>query len=136
MIEAMKSPIFVLILIVNLLTCPLSCIASKSQSAFSVGDACACCDCCSNCEEVPASDDSQPHDEDSSGKSCICKGAVVSNPVELPDLEHAVSWALPIQLVIPVSSHSTAFLGNHLFEHSEQILSGRDAHIAHQSLQI
>lgn len=132
----MKSPCFVLLLIVNLLTCPLSCIASASQSAFGIEDACACCDCCSPCVEVPASNDTMPHDQDCSCKSCICEGAVVSNPVELPDSEHALSWNLPIQFATPVPLHSTGFLGNHWSEHSGQILSGRDACIAQQSWQI
>jgi hypothetical protein len=132
----MKQPLLVLLLIVNLLTCPLTCIASESQSAFGVGDACGCCDCCSPCEEVPAFDDTKPHDQDCSCKSCICEGAVVSNPVELPDSEHAGSWVLPIQLATQVPLHSTGLFGNHWSEHSGTILSGRDARIAHQSWQI
>lgn len=54
-------------------------------------------------------------------------------PVELADSEHAVCWVVPMELAILVTLHLTGVLGNQLSERTGQILSGRDARIAHQS---
>ena len=135
-LEEMKSPLFVLILIVNLLTCPLRCLACESHSSSSDEIACASCECCSHCEDLPNSDDTEPHDPDCGCKSCICEGAVVVNPVELPDSGDSIGWFLTVHLEMPVPSPSTGFFSNHWSEHSGCILSGRDARIAYQSWQI
>ncbi len=132
----MKTPLFVLILIVNLLTCPLRCLACESHSSSSVESACASCECCLHCEDLPVSDDTEPHDKDCGCKSCICEGAVVANPVELLESGHANGGFLAIHLAMPVPSRSAGFIDNQWSEHSGHSLSGRDARIARQSWQI
>ena len=132
----MKSPILVVLLIVNLLTCPLRCLACESQSASSVESACATCACCSECDPVTVPDAPVPHDDNCGCTSCICEGAVVVNPVELPELGPTLHWLLPLCLDGLYPSIGSEFLERHAFRHSGLIFSGRDARISHQSWQI
>lgn len=132
----MKSPIFALLLIVNLLTCPLRCMACESHAAAGVEDKCATCDCCSDSEEPAAPQDTEPHDQDCGCKSCVCEGAVVASAVELPLADMAFCWILPIHLELPSQECSLVLGDISAFSSFGLIYSGRGARIAHQSWQI
>ncbi len=142
----MKSPVFVILLILNLLTCPLRCLACEASATVGVENTCAPCKCCSHCcdEDSPAPTESQdpvPHDpeprEDDCGcKDCICEGAVVEDALEFPEPSPALVWLWPIA----IDGTSPAVVGLKLtltaLRDSVPILTGRGARIAHQSWQI
>ncbi len=136
-LRRMKNPLFVALLIVNLLTCPLRCLACEMQATSSAVSSCATCECCKHNEEAPVSSPAPLPENDECGcKSCICDGAVVESPAELPDPGPALIWMLPLYLEshLPIGVSEIADTAE--AKHVGQILSGRGARIAYQSWQI
>lgn len=131
----MKSPLFVALLIVNLLTCPIRCLACESHATSSAVSSCATCECCKHCEQAPVSSPS-PESDECGCKSCICDGAVVESPAELPDPGPALIWMLPLYLESNRHLGVTEIADPADAKHAGQILSGRGARIAYQSWQI
>lgn len=136
MLTGMKSVPVVLLLIVNLLTCPLRCLALESHVAASVESSCATCSCCLTCDEVRISDNSVPLDDDFDCKSCVCEGAVTEHSVELPESEPQLSWLLPLDIEFIQSAALAELVKSNALTWSAHSFSGRDARIAHQSWQI
>lgn len=134
----MKNPVLVAILIVNLLTCPLRCFACETQVTSSDISCCATFDCCEQCEEESEAEDpaQSPRDKECDCNDCICNGAIVENPAELPDPDPALIWMLPLYLESPLNFAVGEIVDPAEVTHSGQILSGRGARIAYQSLQI
>jgi hypothetical protein len=132
----MKSPLLVLVFIVNLLTCPLRCMACESHTSAATESVCATCDCCSHCEEPSAPVDSVPHEQGCDCTNCVCEGAVVASPVELPLLNLRFCWLLSLN-VGTASRNSLPFFTDGFGAGTFGLIySGRDALIAHQSWQI
>ncbi len=133
---SMNSLFFVLLLIVNQLTCPLRCLAYESHAASSGESSRATCDCCAHSEQAPESDTSEPHEEGCSCRSCICDGAVFEHAVELSDPGPTLSWLLPLHLKLSQAAALAETAPSSAFMLGGRIHSGRDARIAHQSWQI
>lgn len=83
--------------------------------------------------EIPAAP--EPHDDDCGCKNCICEGAIVASPVELPQFFDVICWfhRIEIDLRSPVSSF---FADGHSRIVVKQAFTGSDARIALQSWQI
>lgn len=130
-LTCMSNPLFVALLIVNLLTCPLRCLACETHAPLSAVSDCATCECC---EEVPNSSPApSPESDECRYKSCICDGAVVESPKELPDPGPALIWMLPLYLESRQHFGVTEIAALAEATHVGQILSGRTARIAYQS---
>ncbi len=132
----MRPSLLALVLIVNLLTCPLRCMSCESHASISVESECASCDCCSLSDNVPGSNDSDPQNQDCGCSCCVCEGAVVSSPVELPEVIAVVCWLLPLQLNLSVQDGLLVFVEANSSGPFGHTFSGRGARIAHQSWQI
>ena len=134
-LNAMRSPLVALLLIVNLLTCPLNCLGCQQLPASSVESACATCECCFDCVETEVPAAPEPHDRDCECKNCICEGAIVASPVELPQSSDGICWfhRIHIELRSPVSSF---FADGHSRIVVKHAFTGSDARIALQSWQI
>jgi hypothetical protein len=136
-LKRMKNPLFVALLIVNLLTCPLRCLACETYATSSAVSCCATCECCEHCDESSSSTPAPPLKSDECGcKSCICEGAVVASRAELPDPGPPLIWMLPIYLKIHLHFGVSEIADPTDAMHAGQILSGRGARLAYQSWQI
>jgi len=129
----MKSPLLALLLIVNLLTCPVRCLSCEAKVA--TGEACAqvACSCCPHDTESPVSDDvPEPCGDDCGCQNCICEGAVVETAAQLLDsMEHFIAW---VRLPASCSGADvTSFYTRRFVVLPGQFLSGRAARIAYQS---
>ncbi|HBJ34241.1 MAG TPA: hypothetical protein DDZ51_05635 [Planctomycetaceae bacterium] len=120
-------------MIVNLLTCPVSCFSSATNAVVGEDSAAAASVCCSRCDEVPVSETPEPCENDCNCQNCVCEGAVIEAAVELPDPGFLVSWLQPILF----ATHSVAgrcdFSTRRSFAPAGQLLCGRDRCVAHQS---
>ncbi len=135
----MRSPIFVLLLIVNLLACPLRCVSCETGAAIDGNCAATQCLCCASSDgnsasdSLPTSESPEPCGDDCNCQNCICEGALVEGDVELPNATDEVSlwthWLADGRtdsavLQIPLTrSHAPA----------GQFVCGRDVRVAHQS---
>lgn len=130
----MKSPILILLLIVNLLACPVRCLSCETTAAVGTECAPAACSCCSHAEEAPVSESPEPCGDDRNCQNCICEGAINDARVELSDVQILVSWELPTQhlMAAAVASHSN-FSPRREFAPKGHFLHGRDRCIAQQS---
>lgn len=130
----MRSHLFSLLLIVNLLMCPLRCLSCEANLVTSENGAPGACSCCSLGDDAPTPEAPEPCRDDCNCQSCICEGAVVEADVELPDsVSHSGQWVRP---------HLTANLTAALLNKASlrrsrapvgQFLCGRDVRAAHQS---
>ncbi len=137
-LRRMKHPLFVALLIVNLLTCPLRCLAFETRATSSAVSTCANFDCCQQCEKVPNTDDPapSPQDKECGCNSCICDGAVVESQAELPDPGPALMWMLPLDLESPLQFAVRQTACSAKARHVVPFYSGRGARVAYQSWQI
>ncbi|MCM2369179.1 hypothetical protein [Aporhodopirellula aestuarii] len=129
----MKSPLLALLLIVNLLACPVRCLSCQTNATAGEESAPVACACCSHCEEVPASDLPEPCGEECNCQDCICEGAVVETDIELPESDLVVEWVLPTLVDHDVSARYVDFASLRSSRSDGQRVSGRDVRIAHQS---
>ena len=135
-LEHMHSPLLTLLLIVNLLACPVRCLSCETNSGVVVECAPAACTCCQHSEEAPVSETPEPCGDDCSCQSCICEGAVIKPALDLSDVVCSTSWSAPTCLVIyPVADRCSLF-SQRSFVSDWQLLCGRDRCVAHQSWQI
>ncbi len=129
----MKFPFLALLLIVNLLTCPVRCLSCEAK--VTTGEECAPadCSCCSHDTEAPVSQVPEPCGDDCGCQNCICEGAVVEAAVQLPDLiEHFVAWVQPQTLTGHFGIDSSSFIKRRSVVLPGQCFCGRDARIAYQ----
>lgn len=92
----MISRLFTLLLIANILACPMRCLAFTTNGVTG-GDVppVSCC-CCSHDDPAPRSDSPEPSDDDCNCQNCICEGALVKADVDLPEsIEYAGQWSRP-----------------------------------------
>ena len=135
-LEQMHSPLLTLLLIVNLLACPVRCLSCDTNADVVVECAPAACACCPHSEEAPASEAPEPCGDDCSCQSCICEGAVVKPALDLSDVVCSTSWSAPVCLVTYPVANRCSFLSQRSFAGGRQLLCGRDRCVAHQSWQI
>ncbi len=125
------SPVLVLLLIVNLLACPVRCLSRDSKAAGGEDYTPAACSCCQHCDVAPSKP--EPFEDECDCQNCICQGAVLKTTVELPDAGPSVSWRRPLLLeTIPVAGLG-GILAPRDFSPDGQLGRGRDRCVAHQS---
>lgn len=130
----MNSPLLALLLIVNLLACPVRCLSCDTNGAAGEQSVQAACSCCPLGEDIPASEAPGPDGDDCSCQNCLCAGAVSEADLELPDSVRSFEM-----LVWPTLSgnDSAAFPGGTLSRGSlgpsGNYLGGRAIRLAHQS---
>lgn len=129
----MKSPVLILLLIVNLLACPVRCLACETTAAVGTESALAVCSCCSHADETPVSEMPEPCGDHCNCRNCICEGAINDARVELSDVQILVSWALPTHLVAAAVASDADSYAQLEFAPKGHFLHGRDRCIAHQS---
>ncbi len=134
----MKSPLFALLLIVNLLACPVRCLSCESTATVGEDRAVETCSCCSHGDaaplsELPLSELPAPCGDDCSCQSCLCEGAIIQAEVELPGAEWIVSWEIPIEPTAARVVGKNAIVHGHPYCLDRQLLCGRDVRVAHQS---
>ena len=134
----MIARLFSLLLIVNLLACPVRCLSCETNVAAGEDVATVACSCCSHSNEVPASESSeqspQPCGDDCNCQNCICEGAVVEADVVLPESpERSGQWVRAVIVVDPTA----ALLDEASLRRSRapngHLVCGRDVRIAQQS---
>ena len=133
--EGVKSPLLALLLIVNLLACPVRCLSCEADVA--VGEVCvpAVCSCCSHCDEAPESESPEPCGDDCNCQNCICEGAVVEADVALPDSpEQSGQWVRAAMMIAtPTAVLLVKTSSRRSRAPSGRLLCGRDVRVAHQS---
>ncbi len=134
----MRNPLLVAIVIVNLLTCPLRCFSCETQVTSNAVSPCTTFGCCEQCEEDSNADDPAqlPRDKGCACNSCICNGAIVESPAELPDPGPALFGMLPLYSESILHYAASEFAESAKVTHAGHILSGRGARIAFHSWQI
>ncbi len=129
----MKSPLLILLLIVNLLACPLRCLSCGVNTERSEEIAPAACACCSHDDEAPVSETPEPCEDDCNCQNCICDGAVIDAAAELPDADFLVSWVQPMLLATRSFVGHCEFLTRRACDPCGYLQCGRDRCAAHQS---
>ena len=129
----MHSPLLTLLLIVNLLACPVRCLSYDTTAAVEPDGVSAACSCCTLDDCDPISETPQPCGEDCCCQDCICEGATNDSRVELSDVQLIVSWELPAHLpgVFVEGRFLTSSTRSLVLQ--EHLLHGRDRCVAHQS---
>lgn len=133
-------PFFILLLIVNMMTCPLRCISCEANATGGENVAAWACSCC-HAEECPTGfpvpEAPLPCDNGCDCQNCFCDGAVVENGPELlvAALE-LMSWDF-FAVDLDQSGDSTFLFAKpgRVALHG-RFICGRDARIGLQSLLI
>jgi hypothetical protein len=129
----MQSPLLTLLLIVNLLACPVRCLSYETTAAMGTEGSSTACDCCSLDECDPASKAPEPCGGDCSCQDCICEGAINDSRVELSDAQLLVSWELPTHLRGALANGRSDLNSKRSLAPKEHLLHGRDRCIVNQS---
>lgn len=140
----MNSPFLALLLIANLLVCPLRCVSCQANAVADEVCAPAACPCCSHAEEEPVSQTPEqcpercpePCENDCNCQNCICEGAVVEADVELPSsvgVDHAERWVPPALTAATTAALSSETSWRRTCAPTGRLLCGRDVRVAHQS---
>jgi len=138
----MKTPLFIALLVVNLLTCPLRCFSCQTEATCNESDAEATCSCCHHDESsAPASTsdldpkrgDSSPCGDDCNCMNCICEGAVLESDLDLPDPSLVVAWTNVVHVRSMSLFSSDANWCSRRGLPFCASLSGRQVRLAHQS---
>ena len=98
MMKMMYRTLFALLLIGNLLICPLRCLSSESESEMdTAGRAAPSCSCCHRSSEKESAGDNQGlPSEDCSCRNCFCEGATLQAGPVLPEPDDLVEkWLCP-----------------------------------------
>lgn len=129
----MQSPILTLLLIVNLLACPVRCLSCETTTGMKTEVASTACCCCTQDECSPSSEAPEPRGADCCCQDCICEGAISDPRVDLSDVHLLVSWELPTYLEVALAHCDSNLNLIHLLTPNEHLLYGRIRCIAHQS---
>lgn len=82
----------ILLLVLNLLCCPLCCVGWEACEGSSQPAACGCC----GCGESKALPETPPASErDCDCQSCICEGALVPIDYQCPSTSKVIDWTSP-----------------------------------------
>jgi hypothetical protein len=129
----MQSPILTLLLIVNLLACPVRCLSYETTAWMETEVASTACCCCTPDECNPSSETPEPCGADCCCQDCICEGAISDPRVDLSDVHLLVSWELPTYREVGLAHCDSVLHWNYLLAPNEHLLYGRVRCIAHQS---
>lgn len=134
------SRLFILLLIVNILTCPLRCISCEANAATGNDVARATCSCC-HAEACPADFATPktpvPCEDDCDCHNCFCDGAVVENGPGLLVAAFQMTQWLSFSVVLNQAGVSSIVLtGQNPIPLHGWFACGRDARIGLQSLLI
>lgn len=129
----MKPAFLALLLIVNLLMCPLRCRAHDAMAAVDQESAPAVCSCCSHCKKGPVSEMPEPCGDECGCENCICEGAVLEADVELSSPMAYFGAAMPALVAEAAIDRQLEFLGREPSSSAGQLLSGRGLRVSHQS---
>lgn len=129
-------PLWIVLLIVNILTCPSRCISCDAITTEGDNVTVAACSCC-HADECPASESPVPCEDGCDCQNCFCDGAVVEDGPELPVVSFEVAMWDFIWIDLGQLSDSTYFRRhqNQIPLHG-QFACGRDTRIGMQSLLI
>ena len=129
----MGKSVVALILITNLLICPLRCMASDWGTAGDDGTArstSACCHPDKDCDDSP-SKDNEP-ENDCSCPNCICEGATLQDSPEVSavDFQFALAnWLIPVDVATECEVDSSPA---RMTDHVPRCAGGLTARIAFQ----
>ena len=129
----MKFPFLALLLIVNLLACPVCCLACETKGASGEESVPAACACCSHCDQTPVSETPEPCGDACNCQNCICEGAIVDASFELLGDDFLVSWLQSKRLASHLVAGKCDFSAQGSFDPGGQLLCGRDRCVAHQA---
>ncbi len=129
----MKSPLLALLLIVNLLACPVRCLSCETNSAAGEQSISAGCRCCSHSDQTTQSEHPEPCDDECDCQNCICEGAVVESDIELPETDAFVGVLPIVRLAAKTALQPSEFRSQRLDALGGRLLSGRDVRVANQS---
>ncbi|WP_145122095.1 hypothetical protein [Rosistilla oblonga] len=124
-----------LLLIANLLACPMRCMSCHAASADASQVSAVGCACCQeNAATSSAESSENPVGDDCSCPNCICEGATLQDAPQAPDAETATIVWLPGPSASLLLT-SQVGLRKHSLEDIDRPshLWGRVARIAHQS---
>ncbi|MFG0288751.1 MAG: hypothetical protein ACF8CQ_11270 [Rhodopirellula sp. JB044] len=127
----MKPPLLAVLLIVNLLACPLRCLPCGATAVADEQPVTTQCHGC--CHDDAAStqeqrEQSSPCDDGCGMHDCICEGAVVEVNEPLLPADVRLEWLVHDDVPGGFSSRSNTFLWR-----STAVVCGRDVRVAHQS---
>lgn len=129
----MQSPILILLLIVNLLACPVRCLSHETIAAIETEGASKACSCCSFDECDPVSETPEPCGADCCGQDCICEGAIIDSRVQFSDVQLLVSWELPKHLALALIAVDSDLNSKLTLTRKKHLPCGRDRCIAHHA---
>ncbi|TWT75227.1 hypothetical protein [Allorhodopirellula solitaria] len=128
----MKPVLLSLLLIINLLMCPLRCHSCDANPTSAEEPRVAACHCCSEHVGAPSPNAPKPCEDGCDCPNCICEGAIVNADVQLSDPVSRYDADLPGLIVRNTPSVvSTAWAWRPVLP-TGQLLGGRDVR---QSLQ-
>lgn len=129
----MNPSLLALLLIVNLLMCPVRCLAHEAKAAGSQESVESACACCSHSDEGTSSETPSPCSDSCDCENCICEGAVLESEIDLSDpLTHfGDAQDSLLTFVVIVTQPASVTPDQDLT--SRQLLSGRDLRVSHQS---
>ena len=130
----MGPKLIAILLITNLLVCPLRCFSCQSEEAVGGDCAQAACCCCQGAQDSDESSNEQPlHGEDCTCPNCICEGATVEDDPEIPVASDCVAlgaWIVPTDdLLLSGTPHARIDAR----DRPPSTVGGRDALVAYQS---
>ncbi|EMI47091.1 hypothetical protein [Rhodopirellula sp. SWK7] len=128
----MKSPLLALLLIVNLLACPVRCLSCETNPTMgeqSISTGC----CCSHCDQTTNSECPVPSGDECDCQNCICEGAVVESDIELPETGEFVGVLPIVRLAARTAIQPSEFRSQRLDALGGRLFSGRAVRVAYQS---
>ena len=125
---------FNILLVTNLLVCPLRCFSCETEVAVGkdYGQSACCC-----CPVVPEGDESSNDNpspgDDCSCPNCICEGATIQSAPEIPATDPFVAFGAWIVPVDEFRQEGTSSQRTEPKNRPPRFPGGRDALVAHQA---
>ena len=134
----MRRPFLAILLIANLLVCPLRCFSCQAETAAETTCISSACDCCHAAEQPsdcdPGSGDDPAPSEECSCPDCICEGATIQSAPEIAQdvaqPAHFFDWNDRLAIRMDRLSNRRS---SELDLLPDRFFSGRDARVARQS---
>ena len=125
------------LLIANLLACPLRCVSCEVGPSVSEQPAATACSCCSHDCDIPVPDAPlDTPDEDCSCQDCICEGATLQDAPELPATPSLSVFSVGWTIAVSNTGDGCRSCGALDIDDGGFGSCGRDRRIAQQSLLI
>lgn len=131
----MGRPLLAILLIANLLVCPLRCFSCQTEAVADdncSGEVCCCCQLADDVNQ-PIDGDHLPS-EDCSCPDCICEGATLERGLETSQvLTQSILFVCGTDRAVIGIEHQFQCLSVGQENSSDRFISGRDARVAYQS---